>query len=225
MAPKKNKKKPNGKARADEISADFGYDESEPDVEIKDEETAADLKVRGNECVKSGDHAVAIKLFTVAIERNPPKEELHLYHSNRSVCALSLKRFPMAIADAEKCVALKPDWSKGYSRLGAAHFYAGNLKESVKAYASGLALDPTNATITEGLAAAQAALAAKAEKTEATEAKEAKAEKAATPEKKVSWAEMINQRSDLEREREMQMASMTAAAEAAGQLEPPTEGI
>ena len=71
MAPKKNKKKPNGKARADEISADFGYDESEPDVEIKDEETAADLKVRGNECVKSGDHAVAIKLFTVAIERHP----------------------------------------------------------------------------------------------------------------------------------------------------------
>ena len=141
MAPKKNKKKPDGKARADEISADFGYDESEPDVEIKDEETAADLKVRGNECVKSGDHAVAIKLFTVAIERNPPKEELHLYHSNRSVCALSLKRFPMAIADAERCVALKPDWSKGYSRLGAAHFYAGNLKESVKAYASGLALD------------------------------------------------------------------------------------
>ena len=174
MPPKKNKKKSNGKARADEISADFGYDESEPDVGIKDEETAADLKVRGNECVKSGAHAVAIKLFTVAIERSPPKEELHLYHSNRSVCALSLKRFPMAIADAEQCVALKPDWSKGYSRLGAAHFYAGNLKESVKAYASGLALDPTNATITEGLAAAQAALAAKAEKPEATEAKEAK---------------------------------------------------
>ena len=65
MAPKKNhKKKPNGKGRADEVSADFGYDASEPDVEIKDEETAADLKVRGNECVKSGDHAVAVKLFT-----------------------------------------------------------------------------------------------------------------------------------------------------------------
>ena len=47
MAPKKNhKKKPNGKGRADDVSADFGYDGSEPDVEIKDEETAADLKVR-----------------------------------------------------------------------------------------------------------------------------------------------------------------------------------
>ena len=63
------------------------------------------------------------------------------------------------------------------------------------------------------------------EATEATEAKEAKAEKAATPEKKLSWAETINQRSDLEREREEQLASLTAAAEAAGQLEPPTEGI
>ena len=36
---------------------------------------------------------------------------------------------------------------------------------------------------------------------EATEAKEAKAEKAATAEKKLSWAETINQRSELERER------------------------
>ena len=63
------------------------------------------------------------------------------------------------------------------------------------------------------------------EATEATEAKEAKAEKAATAEKKLSWAETINQRSELEREREEQLASLTAAAEAAGQLEPPTEGI
>ena len=63
------------------------------------------------------------------------------------------------------------------------------------------------------------------EATEATEAKEAKAEKATTPEKKLSWAETINQRSELEREREEQLASLTAAAEAAGQLEPPTEGI
>ena len=63
------------------------------------------------------------------------------------------------------------------------------------------------------------------EATEATEVKEVKAEKAATPERKVSWAEMINQRSQEERQREVQMASLTAAAEAAGQLEPPTEGI
>lgn len=63
------------------------------------------------------------------------------------------------------------------------------------------------------------------EATEATEVNEVKAEKAATPERKVSWAEMINQRSQEERQREVQMASLTAAAEAAGQLEPPTEGI
>ena len=60
---------------------------------------------------------------------------------------------------------------------------------------------------------------------EATEATEAKEAKAATAEKKLSWAETINQRSELEREREEQLASLTAAAEAAGQLEPPTEGI
>ena len=175
MAPKnRNKKKPNGKARADNIAADFGYDGDEPEVDIKDEETAADLKVRGNECVKSGEHAIAVRLFSVAIERGPPKEELHLYHSNRSVCALSLKRFEMAISDADRCVALKPDWAKGYSRLGAAHFYAGNHAASVKAYASGLAIEPTNATITEGLVAAQAALSRANEPKAGQEKKEKK---------------------------------------------------
>ena len=159
MPPKKNhKKKPGSKAKAEPIAADFGYDGDDVAVEIADEESPSDLKVRGNDCVKSGNHAVAVRLFSVAIERGPPKEELHLYHSNRSVCALSLKRYDMAISDADQCVALKPDWAKGYSRLGAAHFYAGNHAASVKAYASGLAIEPTNATITEGLAAAQAAL-------------------------------------------------------------------
>merc|ERR1719253_1130214 len=42
------------------------------------------------------------------------------------------------------------------------------------------------------------------EATEATEVNEVKAEKAATPERKVSWAEMINQRSHEERQREVQ---------------------
>ena len=34
-------------------------------------------------------------------------------------------------------VALKPDWGKGYSRLGAAHHGLQNLKEAVGAYEKG----------------------------------------------------------------------------------------
>ena len=51
---------------------------------------------------------------------------------------------PRGIEDANKCIALKPDWPKGYSRLGAAHYLAGQLNEAAKAYAKGLGIDPTN---------------------------------------------------------------------------------
>lgn len=36
-----------------------------------------------------------------------------------------------------QCVGLKPDWAKGYSRLGAAHYGLQDYEEAVKAYESG----------------------------------------------------------------------------------------
>lgn len=61
---------------------------------------------------------------------------------------------------------LKPDWAKGYSRVGAAHHGLGNYQEAIQAYQDGsrcstyrlhvnstpgLKLDPTNAQLKEGL--------------------------------------------------------------------------
>lgn len=57
---------------------------------------------------------------------------------------------------------MNPTWGKGYSRLGAARFAAGKYAEAVKAYAMGVAHEPTNEALTEGLKQAQAALSAKA---------------------------------------------------------------
>lgn len=36
-----------------------------------------------------------------------------------------------------QCVELKPDWAKGYSRLGAAHHGLGEFAEAIKAYEQG----------------------------------------------------------------------------------------
>ena len=38
-----------------------------------------------------------------------------------------------------QCVDLKPDWPKGYSRLGGALFGKGSTDEAVKAYKKGTA--------------------------------------------------------------------------------------
>ena len=149
----KKKKKGGAAAPPEEIAADFDYGVS---ADVDTSLPPAELKTKGNAAVAAGDHALAHALFTAAIDQSPP--DAHLYLSNRSLCALALKRYDEAAEDAARCVSLKPDWSKGHSRLGAAHFYAGRHAEAVKAYAAGLAVDPTNMTLVEALTAAQKAL-------------------------------------------------------------------
>jgi stress-induced-phosphoprotein 1 len=41
-------------------------------------------------------------------------------YSNRSGAYASLKDWPHALEDANKVVEIKPDWSKGWARKGAA---------------------------------------------------------------------------------------------------------
>ena len=39
-------------------------------------------------------------------------------YSNRAACHTELGAYAAAIEDAERCIALEPTWSKGYSRKG-----------------------------------------------------------------------------------------------------------
>ena len=54
--------------------------------------------------------------------------------------------------DADKCISMAPKFAKGYSRLGLAKFKAGDLAGAIKAYTAGLAADPSNTGIADGLA-------------------------------------------------------------------------
>ena len=56
----------------------------------------------------------------------------------------SLKNYEEAHSDAQKVVELKPEWPKGYSRLGAALYGLERLDEAIEAYDKGLELDPNN---------------------------------------------------------------------------------
>ena len=49
----------------------------------------------------------------------------------------SLGNFGAALQDARKCVMVKPDWARGYSRLGAAYFGLGRLSDAKTAYREG----------------------------------------------------------------------------------------
>ncbi|KAF8379277.1 hypothetical protein HHK36_028710 [Tetracentron sinense] len=74
------------------------------------------------------------------------------------IALLLMLRFtntPMPLSDAKKTVELKPDWSKGYSRLGAAHVGLHSLDDAISAYKKGLELDPSNEALKSGLSDAQ----------------------------------------------------------------------
>lgn len=96
-----------------------------------------------------------MKLFTEAISINPND---HVFYSNRSGAYASLKKFDEALQDANKCVELNPKWAKGYQRKGFAEFYQGNYSSAVDTYKKGLEIEPTNASLKEGLQQAESKL-------------------------------------------------------------------
>lgn len=107
-----------------------------------------DFKQKGNEAFKAGKYMEAAQLFSEAIKINPSDGILY---SNRSGAYASMNMYQEALADATQCVALKPDWPKGYSRKGLALYKLGRMQEAKVAYEEGLRIDPNNETLKAGL--------------------------------------------------------------------------
>ncbi|KAF3913940.1 hypothetical protein ABW21_db0206485 [Orbilia brochopaga] len=106
------------------------------------------LKAQGNAAFAAKDFPKAIDFFTQAIELDPSN---HVFYSNRSGSHASLKQFDEALKDATKCTEIKPDWSKGWSRKGAALHGTGDLIGAIDAYEEALKLDSNNAQAKQGL--------------------------------------------------------------------------
>uniref|UniRef100_A0ACD5ZGZ8 Uncharacterized protein n=1 Tax=Avena sativa TaxID=4498 RepID=A0ACD5ZGZ8_AVESA len=109
---------------------------------------ADEAKAKGNAAFSAGRFEEAAGHFSDAIALAPGN---HVLYSNRSAALASIHRYSDALADAKKTVELKPDWAKGYSRLGAAHLGLGDAASSIAAYEKGLALDPSNQGLKDGL--------------------------------------------------------------------------
>lgn len=106
-----------------------------------------ELKNQGNALFAAGNYVDAVDVFTQAIALDSTNAVLH---SNRSAALASLKRWDEAVEDARRTTELKPDWGKGWSRLGAALQGAGSLAEAHHAFQQGLAVDPSNVQLQRG---------------------------------------------------------------------------
>mmetsp|Transcript_13589 Transcript_13589/g.25133 ORF Transcript_13589/g.25133 Transcript_13589/m.25133 type:complete len:432 (-) Transcript_13589:184-1479(-) len=76
------------------------------------EKTSEEWRSLGNDAVKSGDLAEAIRCYSAGLAKG---EEALLY-SNRALCYHRLDLNEDALEDARRCVALRPDFYKGYLR-------------------------------------------------------------------------------------------------------------
>ncbi|KAG1699450.1 hypothetical protein DVH05_012865 [Phytophthora capsici] len=94
-------------------------------------------------------------MYTRAIELDPDNA---VYYSNRSAAYLAMgDARGKALKDAEKCIELKPDWWKGYSRKGAAEHALQRFDAARKTYNEGLKLDPDNQSLLQAAEEAYAA--------------------------------------------------------------------
>jgi stress-induced-phosphoprotein 1 len=70
-------------------------------------------KDQGNEAFKQKDYNAAIEFYSKALENTPTD---HTIIGNRAAAFHNLGKYQEALTDAEKCIEIKPDWSKGFQR-------------------------------------------------------------------------------------------------------------
>eukprot|EP00933_Yihiella_yeosuensis_P064583 TRINITY_DN6801_c0_g1_i2.p1 TRINITY_DN6801_c0_g1~~TRINITY_DN6801_c0_g1_i2.p1 ORF type:complete len:421 (+),score=108.54 TRINITY_DN6801_c0_g1_i2:126-1388(+) len=118
-------------------------DDSEPVKEDADSQSEADAaqevevevlsaeewRTRGNASVKSGDIEEAFRCYSQGLKVGGG--DVALLHSNRSLCLHKLGREEEAVEDAKRCVALRPDFVKGYLRGAVALRALGNFEDAL----------------------------------------------------------------------------------------------
>ena len=98
--------------------------------------------------MKAGKISDAISNYTKAINLDGSN---HVYFSNRSAAYLKQGNGNNALEDANSCIALNPQFTKGYSRKGAALHHLKRYNDSIAAYKEGLEKFPTDAGLRKGL--------------------------------------------------------------------------
>jgi stress-induced-phosphoprotein 1 len=114
----------------------------------KKKQLAQEYKDKGNKSFAAEKYSEAISFYSKAIDNDPAD---HVLYSNRSAAHMGSKDFARALADADQCIKLKSDWSKGYFRKASALMSLNRYNEAVEILNAGLKVDPANADLKKKL--------------------------------------------------------------------------
>ncbi|CAM9841194.1 unnamed protein product [Pylaiella littoralis] len=98
-------------------------------------------KKAGNDAFAKKDLDEALRLYSEAIELDPSS---YIYRSNRSACYALQGDHEKAREEAEACIRINPDFTKGYYRLAAAQTDMGEIDAALGTVKAGLSRDPKN---------------------------------------------------------------------------------
>ncbi|KAJ3296008.1 hypothetical protein HK104_002089 [Borealophlyctis nickersoniae] len=107
-------------------------------------ERSVELKEEGNELYRAGDLQGALEKYEEALKENPVAE---VVLSNATQVLIKLGRLEEAEEMAERCVAAKPEWSKGWYRKGMVAMKQQRFRDAAAAFQSGLEYDPDDADL------------------------------------------------------------------------------
>lgn len=110
--------------------------------------TAEELKAKGNTALQVKNYSLAIEHYTSAINIDGTN---HLLYSNRSAAYLSKGDAQNALDDANACLGLNPNFSKGFSRKGAALHTLKRYNDAITTFKEGLSKFPNDKVLKNGL--------------------------------------------------------------------------
>lgn len=94
----------------------------------------------------------AVRHYSEAIKRGPPEANAECYKlfSNRAASYTKLGAWADALKDANRCIELKPDFSKGYLRKAQVQFFTKDYDGALETYQEGLRHEPESQELSEG---------------------------------------------------------------------------
>lgn len=128
-----------------QLDTGMAADEEGADSAAGWEEIVAEARTKGGDFFKKKEFDEAVAQYTIAIRAAPRGEgEAHTLFSNRSAALLQKGEIKAAVADAQRCVELAPEWPKGRFRTGCSFRDSGRLDDAVDAFRAGEALEKSN---------------------------------------------------------------------------------
>ncbi|GMT13865.1 hypothetical protein PFISCL1PPCAC_5162, partial [Pristionchus fissidentatus] len=114
-------------------------------------ERANVLKEEGNDLMKGSNFDDAIQKYNEAIKlhRDP------IYFCNRAAAYCRLEQYDLAIQDCRTALALDPNYSKAYGRMGLALSCQNRYDQAVEAYKKAIELDPSQESYKNNLKIAE----------------------------------------------------------------------